>query len=98
MKILEQRLRHHMSGTSTYSHMYDDHDDSRNTVSSRDAEVDGFGQGSENSTTRRRVAVVIPISYAARARLVHQEVVGGGRGGGIVGCVVYLLLLGPPFI
>jgi hypothetical protein len=28
VKILEQRLRHRMSGTSAYSHTYDDHDDS----------------------------------------------------------------------
>jgi hypothetical protein len=52
-----------MSGTFAYSHTFGDHDDSRNPVSSQDAEVDGFGQGSRNSTTRRRVAVVIPISY-----------------------------------
>jgi hypothetical protein len=65
MKILEQQLWHHTSSTSTYSHTYDDHDDSRNPVSSQDAEVDDFGQGSENSTTRRRAAVVIPFSYAA---------------------------------
>jgi hypothetical protein len=29
------------------------------------AEVEGFGQGSRNSAARRRVAVVIPFSYAA---------------------------------
>jgi hypothetical protein len=28
VKILEQRLRHRTSGTSTYSHTYGDHDDS----------------------------------------------------------------------
>jgi hypothetical protein len=65
MKILEQRLRHRTSGTSAYSHMYADHDDSRNPISNRDAEVDGFVQGSENFATRRRAAVVIPFSYAA---------------------------------
>jgi hypothetical protein len=55
-----------------YSHTYGDHDDSRNPVSSRDAEVDGFGQGSGNSTTRRRVAVVIPFSYAALREAMHE--------------------------
>jgi hypothetical protein len=65
VKILEQRLRHRTSGTSAYSHTYGDHDVSRNPVYSRDAEVDGFGQGSGNSATRQRVAVVIPFSYAA---------------------------------
>jgi hypothetical protein len=104
-KILEQRLRHRMSGTSAYSHTYMDHNDSRNPVSSRDAEVDGFGQGSENSLKQWRAAVMIPVSYAAlrgatrerekqravaRARPAHQEVIGGGRGGGLVGCVVHL--------
>jgi hypothetical protein len=43
VKFLEQRLRHHTSGTFAYSHTYGDHDDSRNPVSSRYAEVDGFG-------------------------------------------------------
>jgi hypothetical protein len=28
VKILEQRLQHRTSGTSEYSHTYDDHDDS----------------------------------------------------------------------
>jgi hypothetical protein len=42
VKILEQRQRYRTSGTSAYSHTYGDHDDSRNPVSSRDAEVDGF--------------------------------------------------------
>jgi hypothetical protein len=54
-----------MSGTSAYSHTYSDHDDSRNPVSSRDAEVETLKQRSGNSATQRRVAVVIPISYAA---------------------------------
>jgi hypothetical protein len=54
-----------MSGTSAYSHTYDDHDDSCNLVSSQDAEVEALEQGSENSATRRRIAVVIPISYLA---------------------------------
>jgi hypothetical protein len=62
MKILAQRLRHRTSGTFTYSHTYGDHDDSRNPVSSRDAEVEALEQGSGKSTTRRRVAVVIPVS------------------------------------
>jgi hypothetical protein len=44
--------------------MYGDHDDSWNPISSRDVEVDGFGQGSRNSATRRRVVVVIFFSYA----------------------------------
>jgi hypothetical protein len=65
VKILEQRLQHRTSGTSKYSHMYGDHDDSQNPVFSRDAEVDSFGQGSRNSAKRRCVAVVIPFSYAA---------------------------------
>jgi hypothetical protein len=43
--------------------MYVDHDDSRNPIFSRDAEVDGFRHGSRNSATRRRAAVVIPFSY-----------------------------------
>jgi hypothetical protein len=43
VKILEQRLWHRTSGTSAYSHMYGDHDDSWNPISSRHAEVDGFG-------------------------------------------------------
>jgi hypothetical protein len=64
VKILEQRLWHHTSGTSTYSHTYGDHDDSRNPISNRDAEVDSFGQGFGNSTTRWRAAMVIPFSYA----------------------------------
>jgi hypothetical protein len=67
-KNLAQRLRHHTSGTSVYSHRYGDHDDSQNPVSRRDAEVEALEQGSENSETRWRVAVVIPISYTA-----HQE-------------------------
>jgi hypothetical protein len=105
VKILEQRLLHRTSGTSTYSHTYGDYDDSQNPVSSRDAEVDGFGHRFGNSTTRRRVAMVIPISYAAlretmrererqraaaMARPMHQEVVEGGHGGGLVRCVVHL--------
>jgi hypothetical protein len=65
MEIMEQQLRCRTSGTSAYSHTYGDHDDFRNPRSSRDAEVDGFGQGSENSTARRRAAVVILFSYAA---------------------------------
>jgi hypothetical protein len=65
VKILEQRLQHRTSGTSAYSHTYGDHDDSWNPVSSRDAEVEDFEQGSRNSATRRRVAVVILVSYAA---------------------------------
>jgi hypothetical protein len=55
--------------------------------------------------------VVIPVSYVAlreatwererqrvavRARPAHQEVVGGGRGGGLVGCVVRLSSWDPP--
>jgi hypothetical protein len=44
VKILAQRLRHRMSGTSAYSHMYGDHDDSQNPVSSRDAVVDDTSQ------------------------------------------------------
>jgi hypothetical protein len=102
-----------MSGTSTYPHMYDDHDDSWNPVSSQYMEVDGFGHGSRNSATRRCVAVVILISYAAlqvatrgrerqtaaaRARPAHQEVVGGGRGEGLVGCVVHLSSWDPLYI
>jgi hypothetical protein len=65
MEILEQQLRCRTSGTSAYLHTYGDHDDSRNPHSSRDAEVDGFGQGSGNSAARRRAAVVIPFSYVA---------------------------------
>jgi hypothetical protein len=113
VKILEQRLWHRTSGTSACSHTYGDHDYSRKPVSSRDAEVDGFGQGFGNSATGRHVAVVIPVSYTtlweatwererhratARARPAHQEVVGGGRGGGLVGCVVYLSSWDPLFI
>jgi hypothetical protein len=49
MKNLAQQLRHRTSGTSTYSHTYGDHDDSRNPVSSRDAEVEALEQGSGNS-------------------------------------------------
>jgi hypothetical protein len=37
MKILEQRLRRHTSGTSTYSHTYGDYDDCRNPCSSQDS-------------------------------------------------------------
>jgi hypothetical protein len=37
VKILAQRLLHHTSGTSAYSHTYGDHDDSRNPIFSRDA-------------------------------------------------------------
>jgi hypothetical protein len=40
VKNLVQRLQHCTSGTSTYSHVYNDHDDSRNPISSRDAEVE----------------------------------------------------------
>jgi hypothetical protein len=102
-----------MSVTSVYSHTYGDHDDSRNPVSSRDVEADGFGQGSENSATRRHVMVVILVSYAAlreatqererqravaRARPAHKEVVGGGRGGGLAGCVVHLSSWDPLYI
>jgi hypothetical protein len=109
MKILEQRLRHCMSGTSTYSHTYGNHDNSQNPVSSRDAEVDGFVQGSENSATRRRVAVVIPVSYAALRVATRREkgsgrrpgcgrhtreVVGGGRGGRARGILCLTLPLG----
>jgi hypothetical protein len=115
VKILEQRIRHRTSDTSAYSHTYSDHDDSWNPVSSRDVEVDDFGEGSGNSTTRQRIMVMIPISYAAlweatrererergrqraaaRDRPAHQEVVGGGRGGGLVGCVVHLSSWDPP--
>jgi hypothetical protein len=85
MKILEQRLWHHTSGTSLYSHTYDNHDDSRNLVSSRDAEVDGFGWGSGNSATQRCAAVVIPISYTALREATgerEREAGGGGQGKG----------------
>jgi hypothetical protein len=110
---MEQRLRHRTSGTSAYSHTYGDRDDSRNPVSSRDAEVDSFRQGSGNSATQRCVEVMIPVSYAAlweatrererqrvaaRASPVHQEVVGGGHGGGLVGCIVHLSLWDPLYI
>jgi hypothetical protein len=64
-KDLAQRLWHRTSSTSTYSHTYGDHDDSRNPVSSWGAEVEALEQGFENSATRRRVAVVILVSYAA---------------------------------
>jgi hypothetical protein len=50
-KNLAQRLWHHTSGTSAYSHTYGNHDDSQNPVSSRDAEVEALEQGSRNSTT-----------------------------------------------
>jgi hypothetical protein len=43
MKILEQRLWHHTSGSSAYSHMYGDHDDLRIPNPARIAEVDGIG-------------------------------------------------------
>jgi hypothetical protein len=84
MKNLEQQLRHRTSGTSAYSHTYGDHDDSRNPVSSRDAEVEALEQGFENSTTRRRIAVVIYIvgrqERQTRGSWRTREVVGGGRG------------------
>jgi hypothetical protein len=82
--------------------MYDDHDDSVNSISSRDAEVEALEQGSGNSATGRLIAVVIPVSYAAlrgatrererqgrqtRRGSAHQEVVGGGRGGRARGLV-----------
>jgi hypothetical protein len=76
IKNLEQRLRHRTSGTSTYSHTYDDHDDSQNPFSSRDAEVEALEQGSRNSATRRRVTVVIPISYAALREAMREREVG----------------------
>jgi hypothetical protein len=94
-KNLAQRLRHRTSSTSAYSHTYDDHDDSWNPISSRDAEVEALEQGSGNSTTRQRVAVVIPVSYASLREAMQErerqgrrtrggrrtrEVVGGGRG------------------
>jgi hypothetical protein len=47
-KIIDTFEMYHIS---TYSHKYDEHDDSQNPISSRDAEVDDFGQGSGNSTT-----------------------------------------------
>jgi hypothetical protein len=71
--------------------MYGNHDDSRKPISSRDAEVEALEQGSRNSVTRRRVVVVIPVSYAAlweatRERERHGVVdqkrpahLGGGR-------------------
>jgi hypothetical protein len=78
---LAQRLRHRTSGTSTYSHTYGDHDDSRNPVSSRDAEVEALEQGSGNSATRRRVAVVILVSYADfREAMREREREEGGGG------------------
>jgi hypothetical protein len=65
-------------------------------VSSRNAEVEALEQGSRNSATRWRVAVVIPVSYAALREAMRErereagqrtrggrrtwEVVGGGRG------------------
>jgi hypothetical protein len=113
-KILEQRLRHRTSGTSAYSHTYGNHDDSRNPISSRDAEVDGFGQGSRNFATRLRVTVVIPISYttlweATRERERQEAAARAGAdapGGGRRRswrrdrgmCCSTSLLLGPPFI
>jgi hypothetical protein len=99
-----------MSGTSMYSHKYGDHDDIQNPHSSRDVEVDDFGQGSRNSTAQRCAVVVIPFSYAAlrghvgvreeegggQGRPAHQEVVGGGcvRRGSWNCCV--LSSQGPP--
>jgi hypothetical protein len=40
VKNLAQRLQHYTSGTYAYSYTYGDYDDSRNPVSSRDAEVE----------------------------------------------------------
>jgi hypothetical protein len=80
VKILEQRLRNHTSSTSVYSHTYGDHDDSWNPISSRDAEVDGFGQGSRNTGTRWRVAVVIHFSYAALWEATRERERERGRG------------------
>jgi hypothetical protein len=86
--MLEQRLWHRTSGTSAYSHTYGDHDDSRNPVSSRDAEVDGFGQGSGNSATWRRVAVVIPVSYVALWEATQERERGRGRWPGLGRCTM----------
>jgi hypothetical protein len=80
VKNLAQSLRHRTSGTSAYSHTYGDHDDSWDPVSSRDAEVEALEQGSGNSATRRRVAVVIPVSYAALREATQERE--RGRGGG----------------
>jgi hypothetical protein len=45
--------------------MYGDHDDCQNPSSSRDAKVDGFGQGLGNSATQQHAAVGILFPYAA---------------------------------
>jgi hypothetical protein len=81
VKNLAQRLQHRTSITSMYSHMYGDHDDSQNPVSSRDAEVDALEQRSGNSAIRCHVAVVIPVSYIALREATRErdrEVGGGG--------------------
>jgi hypothetical protein len=83
VKILEQQPRHRKSDTFVYSHTYGDHDDSRNPISSRDAEVDDFGEGSRNSTTRHRIAVMIPVSYAALREVMWERERGRGWRPGI---------------
>jgi hypothetical protein len=77
-KNLAQQLWHRTSGTSAYSHTYADHNESRNPVSCRDAEVEALKHGSGNSATRRRVAVVIPVSYAGLWEATWEREVGGG--------------------
>jgi hypothetical protein len=84
MDILEQRLRCRTSGTYVYSHMYGDHDDSRNPHPSQDAVVDSFVQGSGNSAARRLATVAIPFSYralreATRERERWRAMAKGGR-------------------
>jgi hypothetical protein len=89
VKNLAQQLRHRTSGTFAYSHTYDDHDDSRNPVSSRDTEVEALEQGSGNSATRRRVTSspsgATRVRERGRGRWTRggrrtKEVVGGGHG------------------
>jgi hypothetical protein len=79
VKILDQRLCCHMSGTSAYSHTYGDHDDLRNPRSSQDCGSRWRWTESGNSAARRRAAVVRSLSYAALRGVTRER--GGGGGG-----------------
>jgi hypothetical protein len=86
VKILEQRLRIRTSGTSAYSHTYDDHDDSQNPCSSQDCGSRWRWTGIQklHSTTACSGGEISHLRSPSGGHAGERERYGGGRrpGGG----------------
>jgi hypothetical protein len=85
VKILDQRLRCHTSGTSAYSHMYGDHDDSQNPRSSQDcgSRWRWTGIRKRRSTTACSGGVISHLRSPSGGHV--GEIEGGGRRPGEAG-------------